>query len=421
MVAQREAKEAFVSGLQGTHPFELLLICSALPIGLFLYQNLPRRRVVEEVGTLVIPIVICESNLLYPYGAAYLALELVLALILRGTSKRKTRGVADPHLPLTVYRSGILVLTFVAILACDFHVFPRRFAKTEEQGYSLMDLGAASCIVAAGLVSPRAKGRRASLSLRRTLPLLVMGSIRLVTHKNLEYQEHVSEYGVHWNFFYTLAVVPVLSFCLPGPTGWVPILLMTVYQVVLLDMYNLQTWVMEAPRSCDNGGSLLCDLFVANREGILGCVGYVSLFLVSEWLGSLILWRKSPIPRGLASLVSILGWTALVQWGSVVSRRTTNATFCVWILVVNLSIIEAILFVAPQHPLPMMAAINRNGFVVFVVANLLTGLVNVTMDTMAASDTVALTVVGAYVMVVGGVAFLLDRVSGSKKSGGKEA
>ena len=31
---------------------------------------------------------------------------------------------------MTIYRSSLLYLTFVAILAVDFHVFPRRFAKT---------------------------------------------------------------------------------------------------------------------------------------------------------------------------------------------------------------------------------------------------------------------------------------------------
>merc|ERR1712238_384828 len=32
---------------------------------------------------------------------------------------------------LTLYRSGIYYLTFIAILAVDFPVFPRRFGKTD--------------------------------------------------------------------------------------------------------------------------------------------------------------------------------------------------------------------------------------------------------------------------------------------------
>lgn len=45
---------------------------------------------------------------------------------------------------------------------------------------------------------------------------------------------------------------------------------------------------------------------------------------------------------------------------------------------------------------PLLEAINRNGLAVFLLANLATGLVNVSMKTMYASDTVALLVLGLY-------------------------
>ena len=46
-------------------------------------------------------------------------------------------------------------------------------------------------------------------SLWSSLPLLVFGAGRLLAVKATDYHEHVSEYGVHWNFFFTLAIVKV--------------------------------------------------------------------------------------------------------------------------------------------------------------------------------------------------------------------
>lgn len=46
-------------------------------------------------------------------------------------------------------------------------------------------------------------------TVQSVIPLIVLGCARLVATWGVEYQEHVSEYGVHWNFFFTLAIVKV--------------------------------------------------------------------------------------------------------------------------------------------------------------------------------------------------------------------
>lgn len=469
----KEQKEAFVSGLDGTTPQELILVCSTAPIGYCFYKNVScflTTKTSKLVAFLVeavsfwIPMIVCQSNLLYPYGVGLLVFQVLVVVLLSlmgksgavkddKSSVKVTESGTDSlssSSSITIYRSAMLYLTFVAILAVDFHVFPRRFVKTEETGYSLMDIGAASFVIAKGLVSRRAKRRSAtdgmsgsklkSLSSlgKRIFPLVFMGSLRLLTHKELEYQEHVSEYGVHWNFFYTLAFLSLMEYFISTfssgpPSVYLPVVLQAGYQLALT-VFGVQEWVLLAPRSCrDFSGferSRICDLFVANREGLLGCVGYTALYLFSEWIGYQYLWRSnestgtselSPYHRLLIPAVMCFGtWQILEHFmGVIVSRRTTNATFAMWVLLLNLLQLSAIQFVEQSwHSIQkseftdpfVLSAVNRQGLVIFIVANLMTGIVNLTINTLEASDTMAFAILVLYVSTIGIVAVLLDGV-----------
>lgn len=135
----------------------------------------------------------------------------------------------------------------IAIVAVDFRIFPRRFAKCETFGVSLMDAGVGCFMFSSGLVSRRAKlagglfdfRKSVITQLKRSSALLVIGIVKFVAHASVEYQvtchsldlshslflvnpvlfvkNHVSEYGVHWNFFLTFAVVSMIGCVLPAP------------------------------------------------------------------------------------------------------------------------------------------------------------------------------------------------------------
>lgn len=110
----------------------------------------------------------------------------------------------------------MLIATFIAILAVDFPVFPRRFAKTETYGVSLvriflhmydrlkkivsffllkMDVGVGSFLFANALTSKQAlnvqktsRFRLFLISLKSVTPLLIMGFLRILSVKATDYQ-----------------------------------------------------------------------------------------------------------------------------------------------------------------------------------------------------------------------------------------
>jgi len=466
----KEQKEAFVSGHTGTTPLELLLVCVSAPIGLFLFNELKQfvhvynfRGILVFIESIAIllPMAICQTEFLYPFGVTILICELFAASILHllrscNVSKNFFHNVSE-EMPketpssklryLTYYRSTVSYLTFVAILAVDFTIFPRSFAKTETYGYGLMDLGAGSFIVSAGLVSWYAKFKPVepqSLiknTLLRCVPLTIMGFLRLLTTKGLDYQEHVSEYGVHWNFFFTLCVVSISSTVIRLLSIWLGFKLPTIQGIILLVLYqcfllwgSASTWqdyIENAPRKCETAyekgreDQLVCDFFAANREGILGSIGYLIMYLVSEDLGRFCLTRQQQNGKnrqgGKLFLVTIVFW--LLHWVSVsllgiaVSRRSTNSSFILWTIAHNMTILlltwlafwisETKLEFNSQSS-PIFEAVNRHGLIVFILANLMTGVINLSMNTLEATRNEALLVLFCYLVVVGAVALLVD-------------
>ena len=117
------------------------------------------------------------------------------------------------------YRSIVNLMTAIAILAVDFPVFPRRLAKSETYGFGGMDNGVGFFVIANAIVSPEARGKHYQIpvlsqlrhSLTGCIPLLLLGFGRLLAVKGTDYHEHVTEYGVHWNFFFTLAALKVIA------------------------------------------------------------------------------------------------------------------------------------------------------------------------------------------------------------------
>ena len=482
-------KEEFVTGHSGTTPHEILLLCLVIPIGLQLYyklhhyassstSNSSRKHgiimkicqidIIIEFITLIVPMLLVQTSLFRPIilllGMQMVKL-LVAFLIPQSTSTKTTSKSSqynnNKQRPafLTIHRSCVYILTTIAILAVDFNIFPRTFCKTEVSGYGWMDLGAASFIIIAGWASALSSSSskyngqtRSSTStlakkaIMKCAPLLLIGLIRLATNKGLEYQEHVSEYGVHWNFFFTLCCVEGFMVVWKGikrnlistnnnlPVDFILALFMIIPYQIYLSYGGGQEFIVDGERRCSND-SFIYNAYVANREGILGVVGYLSLRLLSEDLGRMCLLRrigddtkqsndKSWVQRRLF-VASLMLWMAHIclTLGLQIptSRRSTNASFILWSLAHNMSLLCMIHYVTMRtevngsgsaHTPKILEAVNRFGLAVFLSSNVLTGLVNLTIlnsKSVRHSDGKAILILSVYLVIVCGIALLLDR------------
>lgn len=384
---------------------------------------------------------------------------------------------------VTMYRGAMMVITCVAILAVDFRVFPRRFAKVETWGTSVMDLGVGSFVFTAGVVAARPVlrlsladfgGSSVSRTLRavkassiHAIPLVVLGIVRLLSVKGLDYAEHVTEYGVHWNFFFTLALLGpavalvdvVLQFCgrvasfsspsLVSESALAAMFLVGAYEIVL-GYTPLKYYIFAAPRT---------DIISMNREGICSFVGYLGIFLAGRDLGLAVLPRETSTSRfsnplsssfsswwrrnvrgtdvGQLAFRTVL-WTGLyiisttrfsfIQSSPLqVSRRLANLPYLFWVSSYNslqlfvCAAAERICFshrklyhgsvvsATDEASSKLHRVFNSNGLAVFLIANVLTGLVNLALPTINLGPTASMAVLLAYTALLAGIALEMSR------------
>ncbi|KAI2467088.1 GPI-anchored wall transfer protein 1 [Annulohypoxylon bovei var. microspora] len=480
----KQMKEDFVSNLTGGPVTEINYVVTVGPIAFVLWSILQSRQsffkpykplsfVVDfllNVVAVLLAFTLYANTLLLLYGLILVPTIFVYALPPNPPASRK-----KPKLPpnaqtrkssgalsvlstkpfLTTYRGSMLVITCLAILAVDFRLFPRRFAKVETWGTSLMDVGVGSFVFSAGIVAARpvlkerAEGRTTPLlqrllySMRHSLPLLVLGVIRLISVKGLDYAEHVTEYGVHWNFFFTLGFLPPFVALFQSALKIIPsyaalaILLGVIYQVVL-ESTSLKAFILVAPRT---------DLFSMNREGICSFCGYLAIFLAGQDTGMFVLPRSINPRSGTSNsaqrttlLLTMAVWTSI--WsilyffttnysyglGFDVSRRLANLPYILWTAAFNSAqlfaccAIESLLFpsfynatdVKAEHEAyetatsRVLRSFNRNGLAIFLVANLLTGLVNMTVPTLDVGPSVTMGILVGYGAVLTILAVALD-------------
>ncbi|CAN1235632.1 Uncharacterized protein At4g17910 [Linum perenne] len=291
-----------------------------------------------------------------------------------GASSSVTNSKASASLraSITSYRVIVMEVACLCILAVDFKIFPRRHAKSKTYGISLMDLGVGSFALANAVVSKQARGI-SSLSLKDAsaaiVPPLAIGFGRLILTKCLHYGVPAGEYGVHWNFFFTLAALAMLASLIRIPTNYSGI-------SGLVILIGYQWWLNTGLNSYLLANTRGTDIVSQNKEGLFSLLGKWCRF----------------------RLLTIV----LDKHVERISRRMCNLAYVTLILAENLQVLAILMvsdYLSESKVSTLEEAINRNLLATFLVANVLTGLVNMIMDTNSASPILALFILVVYSFV----------------------
>lgn len=338
-----------------------------------------------------------------------------------------------------------------------------------------MDLGVGSFVFSMGLISARSYlgplfeskfsySRTIIKSFKNSIPIFILGFVRLISVKSVDYHEHVTEYGKHWNFFFTLGFLPILN-AIFAPvilrlSPLVSSLLISIFYEYLL-LGGVLEYIIVGPRDT---------LVGANREGIFSLFGYFPIFLNGLALGSSILpvisipnslfkigiSREALIKQyktngkvGMSSLraMFILSVAFQVSYYIIdtcyiysVSRRMANLLYVIWVSAYNCTflflygLIEEKLvwgkadvevvtesvsedgveidtniddIVSDQYVPTSLTAVNNNSLLLFLLSNMLTGLINLTFNTIDASDLVSMAILIFYELVLAGISIVL--------------
>lgn len=269
------------------------------------------------------------------------------------------------------------------------------------------------------------------------LPLFILGFSRLVVTKEIKYQEHLTEYGVHWNFFITLAVTKIVGTVVEGfmktadQIKYAALGIMVAHETIL--QLGLSNYIMHDSLPRDN-------LVSANREGLFSSTGYISLYLASIFIGTLLRSDGQELTKvrdvlqktGKMVIISLCCWKMTFVCNGVfgVSRRTANMGYNFWVLAIGCSMVTLFMlteiyvyytnfnrpqwqlmetnnksqldepeFHVPYVPL-ILQAINYNGLAFFLIANLFTGIVNICFQTMLLEIPASLVILTYYIFLL---------------------
>ncbi|KAH7447353.1 hypothetical protein KP509_01G103000 [Ceratopteris richardii] len=418
----KRLKEDFVSNLSGTSMLEISALSFLFPAFLLLFKchqvssgaEMHRkegvkthlfRNLIVEFTFIVIPtlsvLTILNEKVYLLTSVLFCGLASTIFMKRKHFECHETLS-KDKNWPnstnlqfLSSYRFIVMLVTCLSILSVDFNIFPRRYAKAETYGTGLMDVGVGSFVTVNAIVSRKARGisELRGNTVGNTAPLIVLGFARLLSTKQVDYQVHVGEYGVHWNFFFTLAAVTLLTSIVEIPahlSGIAGGSILIAYQFCLLGHLN------NFLNSAERGSNLITQ----NKEGIFSLFGYWGLYLLGIQLGHFLFKSRKRVGEGglarLKYMISIWSLTVLFWFLAWIFDRFVEKT--------SRRSGIGVLVVSDAFPNMNLLTVERifteNMLATFLIANVLTGLVNLSINTIFAPASMAFGVLLLYALVL---------------------
>jgi phosphatidylinositol glycan class W len=118
-------------------------------------------------------------------------------------------------------------------------------------------------------------------TIKRSYILIALGLFRLASLKLLNYSYSINEYGVHWNFFFTIAAVKIVStvfdifICGKPVRGFLISFLIAVFYQSILSGINFSKYLLQTEEDRVN-------IFDANKEGLSSTIGCVAIYLAGQ-------------------------------------------------------------------------------------------------------------------------------------------
>lgn len=193
-------------------------------------------------------------------------------------------------------------------------------------------------------------------------------------------------------------------------------------------MWLAKTDLLRFILSSDNR---MDSLITMNKEGIFSIIGYLSIFIIAQSFGSFVLTSyktknnlvsisKTRVTKKKESTIftvttskGLLIASAFYQllfnlvngsdYFATISRRLANLPYVLWVVSYNAVFLLCYDLVDKIIPgdqnSPVLDSINNNGLFIFLLGNLLTGLVNMSMNTLEADNTVSTLVLIGYSLI----------------------